>query len=309
MHSEPHPFPIPHGWFAVCFSDELGPGEVRPIRYFARDLVLYRGVSGSAYVMEAYCPHLGANLGYGGSVVGERLRCPFHAWEWDGASGSCAHIPYAKRIPARARIGRLPSVERNGYVFAWHHPGDQPPDFEIPELPEVQDAGWTAYEKYEWIVEAPLQEMGENGADSAHFQFVHGTRNVPITESTEEGVHRRMLQPIRMKTPRGTVEGAIDTHVHGMGFSATRFTGIAETLEVACSTPIDETRSHIRYGFTQPADLEGGGAAAMIREIVRQTNEDIPIWENKRYRVSPILCSGDGPISEYRRWCQQFYGA
>ena len=305
--SEDPAFPVPNGWFAVSFSDEVQPMEVRSLRCFGRDLVLYRGESGAAYVLEAFCPHLGAHLAHGGSVVGERLRCPFHAWEWQGESGACAHIPYAKRIPTQARIGKLPTLERNGYVLAWHHAENSPPEYEIPELPELRDEGWTDYEKHEWIVEAPLQEMGENAADSAHFQVVHGTRNVPVTQSTVEGVHRRMLQPIRMKTPRGIVEGAIDTHVYGMGFSFTRFTGIAETLEVACSTPIDEMRSHIRFGFTQPRHLEGGGAEAMIREIVKQMNEDIPIWEHKRYRARPVLCEGDGPIPEYRRWCGQFY--
>jgi hypothetical protein len=40
---------------------------------------------------------------------------------------------------------------------------------------------------------------------------------------------------------------------------------------------------------------------------VKQLNEDIPIWENKRYLERPLLCDGDGPIAEFRRWCLQFY--
>lgn len=301
------PFPIPNGWFAVSFSDELAPGEIRPIHYFGRDLVLFRGESGGAHVLDAFCPHLGAHLGRGGVVTGDRVRCPFHAWEWDGPSGDCVRIPYASRIPAAARIESPPVVERNGYVLVWHHEEGKAPDYEIPPLPEFGDDGWTEFEKHEWVVATAAQEMGENGADSAHFQFVHGTKNVPVTESEENGAFRRMFQPIRMKTPRGIVEGAIDTHVHGMGFSVTRFTGIAETLEVACTTPIDEGRCHVRYGFMQPRSLKGGGAAAMIREVVRQTNQDIPIWESKVHLTRPILCDGDGPIAEYRRWCRQFY--
>jgi hypothetical protein len=41
--------------------------------------------------------------------------------------------------------------------------------------------------------------------------------------------------------------------------------------------------------------------------VVRQTNEDIPIWENKVHHARPVLCDGDGPIANYRRWCRQFY--
>ena len=50
-----------------------------------------------------------------------------------------------------------------------------------------------------------------------------------------------------------------------------------------------------------------GVAAAIIRDIVKQMNEDIPIWEHKIYRPAPTLCDGDGPIPEFRRWCRQFY--
>ena len=301
------PFPIPNGWFAVSFSDELARGEVQPVHYFGRDLVLFRGEDGEAHVLDAFCPHLGAHLGHGGQVTGDRLRCPFHAWEWEGGSGACRRIPYASRIPPQASIEAFPTLERNGYVLAWYHAEGGPPNFEIPEVAEFGHPDWSDFEKYEWVVASSLQEMGENGADSAHFQFVHGTRNVPITKSEEEGAFRRMFQPVRMETPRGVVEGAIDTRVHGMGFSTTRFTGIAETLEVACTTPIDESRCHVRYGFTQPRAVTGGGAAAMIREVVRQTNEDIPIWENKLHLERPLLCDGDGPIAAYRRWCSQFY--
>jgi hypothetical protein len=37
------------------------------------------------------------------------------------------------------------------------------------------------------------------------------------------------------------------------------------------------------------------------------TNQDFRIWENKKYRPNPILCDGDGPIGEFRRWARQFY--
>jgi hypothetical protein len=135
--------------------------------------------------------------------------------------------------------------------------------------------------------------------------------NVPESQVEVEGASRRNYAAIHMKTPRGDVEGAIDTHIYGMGFSATRFTGICETLELAYNTPIDDQHVRIRYVFTQPRvggqDPVGGAAAAIIRDIVKQMNEDVPIWENKTFRDRPLLCDGDGPIPEYRRWCRQFY--
>ncbi|MYE53293.1 MAG: Rieske 2Fe-2S domain-containing protein, partial [Gammaproteobacteria bacterium] len=69
--------PMPFGWFALCYSDELAVGEVKPLHYFERELVLWRGEDGTPRLLDAYCPHLGAHMGYGGKVDGPHLQCPF----------------------------------------------------------------------------------------------------------------------------------------------------------------------------------------------------------------------------------------
>lgn len=55
--------------------------------------------------MDAYCPHLGAHLGIGGTVEGETLRCPFHAFRFD-TGGVCVATGYGTKPPptARARV-------------------------------------------------------------------------------------------------------------------------------------------------------------------------------------------------------------
>jgi phenylpropionate dioxygenase-like ring-hydroxylating dioxygenase large terminal subunit len=311
MSSKANPtLPIPSGWFAVAVADELAPGDVAIRRYFGQDLVVFRTGSGAVSVVDPHCPHLGAHLGHGGRVEGERLHCPFHGWAFD-VEGVCREIGYAKRIPENARLKRWPTLERNGFVFVWRDPSGAAPWFEVPEVPESSSPDWSTHQRFDWTIRAHGQELGENGVDPAHFRFVHGTLNVPNMEAKEDGPYRTAFQPIEMKTPRGEVKGGIEARSFGMGFAATRFTGICETLELATMTPIDATTSHVRYAFTQPRvngqDPKGGVAAAIIRDIVKQTGEDIPIWENKIYRDRPVLCDGDGPIAQYRRWCQQFY--
>ena len=46
-------------------------------------MVAWRAQSGRLTVMDAYCEHLGAHLGYGGHVEGEVIQCPFHGWQWN----------------------------------------------------------------------------------------------------------------------------------------------------------------------------------------------------------------------------------
>lgn len=302
--------PMPDGWFAVAVSDEIGHGEVAIRHYFGQDLVVFRTVSDQIAVVDPHCPHLGAHLGHGGKVDGESLRCPFHGWAFDTA-GVCREIPYAKRIPAGAQARSWTVLERHGFVFVWRSGDGRAPFFELPDVPEAASPDWSTHQRHDWRIRAHGQELGENGVDPAHFRFVHGTLNVPVMEAKEDGPYRSAYQPVEMRTPRGDVKGAIEARSYGMGFSTTRFTGICETLELATMTPIDAWSSHVRYAFTQPRvngeDPKGGVAAAIIRDIVKQTNEDIPIWENKVYRERPMLCDGDGPIAQYRRWCRQFY--
>ena len=73
-------------------ADSLPPGGVLSLRYFGRELVLFRTESGEPRVLDAFCPHLGAHLGHGGKVQGESIRCPFHGWCFDGR-GACTAIP------------------------------------------------------------------------------------------------------------------------------------------------------------------------------------------------------------------------
>jgi phenylpropionate dioxygenase-like ring-hydroxylating dioxygenase large terminal subunit len=305
-----HPFPLPSGWFAVSYSDELANGQVVPLRAFGCELVLFRTESGRAALFDAHCPHLGAHLGHGGCVVGETLRCPFHAWRWH-ADGSCAEVPYAKRSPPAARARSWRVVERNGFVLAWHGARDREPWFEVEELPEATSPEWSTPVRHVWTIRSRNQELAENGVDSAHFRFVHGTLDVPVTQAMHEGPVRRNLSPVRLKTPRGEVEGAIESRTFGLGMAVTRFSGICETLELSSTTPIDATTVLHRKSFRQRRvdgkDPVGGVGAALIRDIVKQLGEDVPIWEHKRFLERPVLCDGDGPIADFRRWCQQFY--
>ena len=64
------PFGLPAGWFVIATSDELAPGTLITRRYFEREIVIYRTASGTASVIDAHCPHMGAHLGKVGKVEG-----------------------------------------------------------------------------------------------------------------------------------------------------------------------------------------------------------------------------------------------
>ncbi|MBW2224927.1 MAG: Rieske 2Fe-2S domain-containing protein [Deltaproteobacteria bacterium] len=42
--------PIPNGWFQVAYSDEIKPGDVKSLKYFGDDLVVWRSEDGELSV-------------------------------------------------------------------------------------------------------------------------------------------------------------------------------------------------------------------------------------------------------------------
>ena len=41
--------------------------------------------------------------------------------------------------------------------------------------------------------------------------------------------------------------------------------------------------------------------------MTSEVQQDIPIWEHKRYQPNPALAPSEKPITEFRRWFAQFY--
>jgi len=305
-----YPFsPWPNGWFRAAYASELAPGEVRTIHFFGRDLVLFRTEAGHAHLFDPHCPHLGAHLGHGGSVVGEHLRCPFHHWEFDG-EGVCRKIEYAKRIPPKARIHAWPVVEKNGIVFFHHDRDGEAPAFEVPDVPELEEDGWLPPEVMHWTVRASWLDMNENSVDKAHFRYVHGTLTIPPTTARIED-HVHVAESLfTMKMPGGGQgDATLVTLDYGPGFQLVRITGLIDTLMINTATPIDEERTDVSFAYTVRADGDTRKihlAEAVIKDLKEQFEHDRPIWENKAHWKRPVLCDGDGPISTYRKWYAQF---
>jgi nitrite reductase/ring-hydroxylating ferredoxin subunit len=305
------PFPIPFGWFQVAFPEDLAPGDVTALRYWSRDLVLWRDEDGEFHLQDAYCPHLGAHIGVGGTVHGNEVACPFHGWKYD-ATGACTNIPYSQRGNKKARLRTYPTVVRNGFVLAWYHPHDESPQWEIPVIEEIGDPGWTDFYSSSYVIHTVPQEMSENGADPAHFQFVHGTDDVAELESYDtDGPCSVMLSKQSFVTPRGVTNGRIDVYNYGPGFSKVWFSGIVDAINIATTTPIDDEKTQVRFNFVvrkfEDAKLTSTVANAFVKEINKQVQEDRPIWEHKAFIPSPALADNDGPILKFRKWYSQFY--
>ena len=118
------PPPYPNTWYFVTRSEDLGDKEVRPLQMLGKELVLFRDGQGKVGILDAYCPHLGAHLGHGGTIDEDtgNLKCPFHEWEFD-TEGKCKKIPYCTKKDISVYSGIHNSKyhvrEQFGLVFMW----------------------------------------------------------------------------------------------------------------------------------------------------------------------------------------------
>lgn len=306
--------PVPNGWYAVAFSRDVIKGAVLPIHYFGEDMVLFRTRSGEARVLDAFCPHLGAHLGHGGRVVGETVRCPFHAWQYDGRTGECTKIPYCDTIPKAAKVTPWHVQEKNQMIFVWYHSEKKPPLWDFPELPELQDPEWSEPVNFELFVDGHVQDMHENNNDPVHFQYVHNmtAQEFPgeITYS-DDGRHYRMVNQNFWDTATGTYETTLVRDSWGVGMSAVRIEGIpgAGLLLYSSTTPIDMApdRTVSRWVLNASNNMIDYAGDDFIRRMTEGVLQDQKIWGNKVHRAKPVLCKGDKFLAEYRKWVRQFY--
>jgi phenylpropionate dioxygenase-like ring-hydroxylating dioxygenase large terminal subunit len=302
--------PYPNGWFGLCYADELLPGAVKPLHVLGRDLVAFRADDGAAYVLDAFCPHLGAHLGHGGTVDGATVRCPFHGWRWDGASGRCVEVPYAKKIPPKAALRTWPVLEQNDLLYVYHHVDGAAPDWEPDRIPEIGQPDYYRWASREWVIRSHPQEVMENGVDYAHFITLHGWQTVAM-RWTPNGVRYTLEIDVDTEAERQAATAANATTVNsynsGPGFLFTRVTGPMRGIAMNMLTPLDPERLRVQHAYYAHRDVPEETVRAFFTAYEADWHLDFPIWDHKVHHLRPVLTEGERDVGRFRRWYRQFY--
>ena len=315
----------PTGWFQVGWSTDLEVGQVRPMRYFGTDLVAWRDSAGTAHVMDAYCRHLGAHLGYGGCVTDAGLQCPFHGWVWD-PDGHNVSIPYQDR-PSKALMRVWHVHEWNGVLAIWHDRDGRPPYFAphqsfadiAPHLSrlEFHQPGPDAQSRFTNSRVHP-QMIIENAVDPAHFAFVHHTPTIPGVlqeDVTEHTWHSKVGFGGRWKDGVDRPEddmGTLHLSFHGLGMGYNALTDPERVMMVLiAATPVDDGTSEVFGTYwpqVLPDDDRTEGHLKRIAMAKEALPEDLVIWEHQLFRAAPALATSEGAgWARMREWCEQFY--
>ncbi|UVO10711.1 aromatic ring-hydroxylating dioxygenase subunit alpha [Mycobacterium sp. SVM_VP21] len=315
----------PTGWFQVAWSDEIGVGDVHAMKYFGREMVGWRAESGQLTVMDAYCEHLGAHLGFGGTVCGEVLQCPFHGWQWN-SQGRNVCIPYQDKPNRGRRISTYPVTERNASVYIWNDAQGRAPFFDAPDVfASFDDRSADDYYPQQRLLRTGLelhpQYVLENGVDFAHFKYVHKTPIVPVFTRHD------FAEPVSYVDFTITFEGddaqliedvnsGVEAINGGLGIAVTKSWGMIDNRTISAITPVDDSTSDVRFmvyigrspGAGGDPDRAEARAADFGREVIRQFEQDIHIWSHQRYSDPPALATAEYEgFTAIRQWAKQFY--
>ncbi|WP_459970962.1 Rieske 2Fe-2S domain-containing protein [Mycobacterium sp. MUNTM1] len=314
------PSMVPTGWFQVAWSSELQAGDVRPLRYFGTELVVFRGNDGQAHVLDAHCQHLGANLAYGGCVVDEGIQCPFHGWVWSG-EGRNVRIPYESRPNRGRRVRSWHATELNGCIFVWHDTAGRDPLWQLVDWHNVLSDAVTS-RQYRSLDTAEQQRfrgvrvhpqiIAENAVDPHHFRFVHKTPISPVVldEHTDDttwrakvGFGKRWSDGIDRP---GDTDNTIEIYWSGIGYSINgECTRDGVRVIAINATPVDNATSDIFASYW----ISGSDNYAMRLEQAKTAlPDDINIWEHQKYLDPPALSQSEADgFRRLRRWAQGFY--
>ena len=315
------------GWHCLGLADTFRDGKPHTVSAFGTELVVFARSDGTLNVLDAYCRHMGGNLG-DGAIKGDTIACPFHDWRWKG-NGRCASIPYARRVPPLARTKAWLTVEQNRQLFVWHDPEGNPPTENIT-IPRIEGAFSDEWSDWTWkqvvIDGANCREVIDNVVDMAHFFYVHYAFPTYFKNVFEDHIASQYMTSIGRQDVMGETAYATggknelqsEAHYFGPSYMIDELVSTTGDLRVEavlinCHYPVSPTKFVLQYGaiVKKAADRTPEESEAMAvrfaESLGKGFEQDVAIWLRKTRIDNPLLCEEDGPVYQLRRWYEQFY--
>ncbi len=313
------------GWHCLGREIDFTDGTPHSVEAFGGKLVVWSDTHGDLNVLDGYCRHMGGDLTRG-TVKGDEIACPFHDWRW-GGDGKCKAIPYARRVPLRARTQKYATVIRNGLVMIWHDPEGAEADLEAlpPELPGI---GTEAYTDWTWnVLDVPTahcREIVDNVVDMAHFFYIHFAFPTSFRNVFEGDQATQFMEstgrPDMQAQGYGDEDLILKSEATYFGPSfmvnwlTTDYKGfLTNVVLINCHIPTGPSSFKLQYGLCveKPDGLDEKTALYIASKYSEMFGDgfmqDVNIWLNKASVQNPLLCEEDGPVYQLRRWYEQFY--
>ncbi|WP_336966613.1 aromatic ring-hydroxylating dioxygenase subunit alpha [Sphingobium aquiterrae] len=298
-------------WYVAARAEEVTAEAPVARTLLGSPVVLFRLPDGTATALLDVCPHRAVPLSMG-TVCDGRIRCAYHALEFDG-DGICRLNPHVPGPPEALRTRRFSVIERYGLVWFW--PGDAPAnEAMMPHYPQFDPgSGYEQGGSYTHV-EADYLLMLDNLFDLSHAEYVHPT-SVGVPGASKVAQYRvvredgaiRLHYDIPNVPPPAVWHAAwdrserIDQHAH------MRWTGGGNVYLSLCVTPagrpVDEgwnlpflhlltpeteTTTHYFWTFARDFHLGQPGLTEAVEQVNRQAfeYEDKPVLEASQLRIS-----------------------
>ena len=328
-----YPDPYPDGWYKVADSKDLAAGAVRFVEALGQRWVVFRSDEDDRVgVLDAACPHQGANLA-AGTVKGGCLECPFHKWRF-ATDGQTVSVPYAAKFPPSLRARNWPSCELHGMVLVYYSAdradgGSVPPPYTLDLIDKLSGMVFRGAHDHPRPVRMHLIEFAENSADFQHFQPLHGRMHVPWTPWTVPFVNvihsptweldatrshisyfynDAILEVLGRKLPKSSARASI-TFLGPGGVTVFQIDlpKVGSIILFHTHLPNKPLEQTVQFRWYADPAVPRVLVSYVVGSWISQWRNDIAIWENKVYKDRPMLLPNDGPVLRMRRWFKQFY--
>jgi 3-ketosteroid 9alpha-monooxygenase subunit A len=318
------PIRFARGWHCLGLASAFADGKPHAIHGFGTKLVVWQDSQGELNVLDGFCRHMGGDLTQG-EVKGDHIACPFHDWRW-GGDGKCKEIPYARRVPLRARTQRYETAIVNGQLMIWNDPEGSAANRDIlpPELPDVLTDKYTPWSWHtKEINGSHCRELIDNVADMAHFYYVHFAFPTSFRNIFEGHTATQFMESTGRPDKSGGYSDANSTlkseatyygPAYMINWLTVDYKGfVTEVILVNCHIPTGPNSFTLQYGISveKPEGLDQKTVDYIAERYTESFGDgflqDVHIWENKVAVQNPLLCEEDGPVYQLRRWYEQFY--
>jgi phenylpropionate dioxygenase-like ring-hydroxylating dioxygenase large terminal subunit len=200
----------PNYWYAVEHDRALEKGAVQEVKFWGESVALYRDHDGRLHAVEDRCAHRQLPL-HMGVVVGDRLVCQYHGWEYNGC-GELVGVPHSlfgKAFP-KCKVRHYPVRVRYGLIWIFFGDPSRAEQTKMPEIPELEGQNRWECVPVDFTWRAHHSMIFDNVSDFTH-AYLH-RKYRPFSDAVLT----------KLETVGDTVELCYDTKVGG-GTISSRF--------------------------------------------------------------------------------------
>ena len=269
---------IRHFWQPVYVAADLKPGRPVRIQVLGEYYTIFRGDSGTPYVLEDRCPHRQTSLVFGW-VEGDCIRCFYHGWKFAGRDGQCTEQPAEKaNFAAKVKARAYPTKEYLGLIFAYLGEGEAP---ELPRFPELEEVEGVLVANRHPVPCNYFQRI-ENDLDETHVHFVHrvSTDSYGLNELPDIEVEETDYGILRVGARQGA--GANLTRTAHWMMPNVHFLDLPPspghphwTVYLAYRVPVDDANMLTLSVVVRPPGSNTSGRREAIEPDPQQMTEDV----------------------------------